>query len=72
MTKEELDAWYGRQPFDNVKKITGIDPMDYPEADDADEQDATRDDALDEAREIWDDMELEEKQSWFETIGDNW
>ena len=75
---KELDDWYGRQPFDNVKKITGVDLYEYPEADDSeffsyhdDENEKSRDEAIDEARELWDEMDIEEKKSWRERIGDN-
>jgi len=71
---EELDNWYGAQPFDNVLKITGIDLMDYHEADEMEDGDKQpdRDEAIDIAKDIWLEMSVEEKQGWRDKIGDSW
>jgi hypothetical protein len=70
MTEQELDEWYGRQPFDNVKKITHIDLFEY--SDETDNEDESRDKGIEEARKIWDSYSFEEKQEYYEEIGDNW
>ncbi len=73
-TIKDLNDWYGRQPFDNVEKITGVDIWGASEADDIADEDTTtvsRDEALDEAKKIWDKMSLSQKQEWRDSIGDN-
>ena len=71
---EDLNDWYGRQPFDNVLKITGIDLFDYPEVDEMEENDqmCSRDEAIDEAKEKWNELSLEEKETFRKQIGDSW
>ena len=72
ITKQELDSWYFRQPFDNVERITGVDIWNCPESDDIEDWDSwtvSRDEALDSARDIWDEMSDEEKLYWMEEIG---
>ena len=69
-----MNDWYGRQPFDNVSKITGLDPMEYPEADDMEEGDKQpdRDEAIGIAKDIWNEFTLAEKKEWRKKIGDSW
>lgn len=68
MTEKELDNWYSQQPFDNVERITGVRIWIHPEADDAKDGEKTRDEALDEAKDVWDGMTEEDKQYWFDEI----
>jgi hypothetical protein len=70
MGEQKLNEWYFRQPFDNVKKITNIDLFEY--SDEADNEGETLDKGIEEARKIWDSYSLEEKQEYYEEIGDNW
>ena len=64
---EELNAWYGQQPFDMVEQITGIDIWNACEDDELgnlDDGRISRTQALDEAREVWDKMSLSAKLEW--------
>jgi hypothetical protein len=75
-TDKNLTDWYCGQPFEIVKKITGIDPMDAEETDDlpsewtSDTSDICRDDLICEAREVWNKLSLEEKIAEYETYKD--
>ena len=72
---ECLNDWYGRQPFDNVEKITNVDIWNSPEADEIDLDDTetkSRDEILDEAKKVWNELSLEEKGNWRKEIGDEY
>jgi hypothetical protein len=62
-TTLQLNEWYCEQDFDKVSKITGINPMDYQEGFEMDDDDTelSRDEAIDEARKIWNEMPKSEK-----------
>ena len=65
LTLTELNDWYGAQPFNVVEKITNVDIWGCPEGDDIEDDDTTtvcRDEALDNARKVWNKMSFEEKQ----------
>jgi hypothetical protein len=75
ISDKELNDWYGKQPFDNVEKITRVQIWLHPEADDIKEGDTetkSRDEALDEAKEVWNKMHFLEKEAWREKLGDFW
>lgn len=73
MTNRKLNEWYGRQPFDNVEKITGVDIWGHREAEfidlETEPDEISRDQALDEARKVWNSLSVEMKQMWFDQIG---
>ena len=75
LTKEELNDWYGRQPFDTVEKITGVDIGGAVESDDIEEDDeetVSRDEALDEAKKFWNKMTLTEKREAHKSYDKGW
>lgn len=68
-----LDIWFGTTPFDEVAEITSINPWDYPEAIDIEDnsKETDRDEALELAKCEWNAKTLEEKFDKFIDLVDN-
>jgi len=71
---EELDVWYVSLPFIIVHKITGINPLDYPELikipEDEEDKGTSREEAIDLARDSWNNCSLQEKIEYHERYKD--
>ena len=68
-----VDDWYCGTTFDELERITGINPIDYPEAIDIEDssKETDRDEAIDLARAEWDKQTVEQKLNDFVEICDN-
>ena len=63
VTHKMLNDWYGRQSFDNVAKITSIDPWDSIDGTQLEED-------LDDAKEVWLLLSFAEKMEWVRKLGE--
>lgn len=63
--KHALLCWYGTTPFEQVNEITGIDPFM------GNDEDGSCDKLLDEARKIWNKMDVSEQLTHFIDLCDD-
>lgn len=68
-----LNSWYCGTNFDEVARITGINPIDYPEAEDIEDssKETDRDEAIELARIEWDKQTITQKFNDFVEICDS-
>ena len=70
---KSLNDWFGGTTFDEVKRITSIDPLDYPEAIDIEDssKETDRDEALELAKCEWRAKSLSERFEHFIELCDS-